>query len=114
MNRLQKALGIGALVLALSGCKEPDYVNGTVVAEKGTVNGWKPTYAIQIQTPQGLYTTSITEGCMYYSKTLPALELAIKEGTKVKIDKQILESGRFGKERIGSLTSDEVIIADNQ
>jgi hypothetical protein len=125
MNRLQKTLGVGALVLALAtGCeqKKPEYVTGTVTQERGTVaqivesSGAlfgnesvkisDPTYVLQIQTPQGLYSASIKESS---SKPLDALALAIEEGSRIRVEKGYWDS-HFGEDRIGYLYSENIIV----
>ena len=121
MNKVKQALGIGALVLALSiGCTKdkPEYVPGTITAERGTmaqiveqnflnqtVRTRDPIYVLQIQTSQGLYTASVNE---WYSKPLAALALAIKVGSQVRIEKKDLDN--FGEDKIGYLSSDEIIV----
>ena len=119
MGRIKQALSIGALVLALSiGCAQDKtkYVTGTIVAERGSVarvvepnapsfSTRNPTYVLQIQTSQGLYTASVSN---WYSKPLDALALAIKEGSQVRIEKKDLDS--FSEDKIGYLSSDEIIV----
>jgi len=126
MNRLQRALGVGALVLASAGCeqREPEYSIGAVVKERGTVaqivesNGAifgnesvkisDPTYVLQIQFPQGLYTVSVDES---WDKPLEALALGIEEGGQVKVQERLLNSrSRFGEDKIGKLYSNEIIV----
>jgi hypothetical protein len=129
MNKIKKALGIGALVLALAaGCesKKTEYVTGTVTRERGTVaqvvesnNGFfgkksikisDPTYVLQIQTPQGLYTASVYVR-QHPFRPLEALALAIEEGSQVRIDKSLLDNEqRFGEDKIGYLYSNEIIV----
>ena len=130
MSKLQKALGIGALTLALAtGCeqKKPEYVTGTVTKERGTVaqivessgalfgnesvKFSDPTYVLQIKTDRGLYTAAIAEslGC-----PLESLALVIEEGTKVKILTSSLERiDRIREDKIGWLYAYEVLL-DNQ
>jgi hypothetical protein len=131
MNRLQKALGVGVLVLALAtGCeqKKPEYVTGTITSERGTVaqvvesSGAlfgnesvkisDPTYVLQIQTPNGLYTASVSES---WNKPLEALALAIEEGSRVRIEKRYLDDKmRFGEDKVGYLYSNEITVQNNQ
>ena len=122
---------LGTIVLAaisLIGCdgkenKDP-FVYGKIVKETGTVARVvesrgalfgnesvkisEPTYVLQIQTDQGLYTASIKE---HRKKPRDALALRIEEGTHVKIERVDLESSyRFGEDKIGYLYSNEVIV----
>lgn len=130
MNRLQKALAVGVLGVSLfTGCIEqekPEYVIGTVKKELGTVAKVvksrgaifgnesvkisDPTYLLQIQTPQGLYTASVINiGSPY--RTLESLALVIEEGSKVKIRKSILDDKyRFAEDKIGYLPSNAIIV----
>jgi len=131
MDKLQKSLGVGALVLTLAtGCeqKKQEYVTGTVTQERGTVaqvvesSGAlfgnesvkisDPTYVLQIQTPQGLYTASVRES---WKKPLEALALAIDEGSQVRIEKRYLDNNqRFGEDRVGYLYSNEIIVRSKE
>jgi len=134
MNKLQKALGVGALVLAFaSGCdnkpsKPSDiYLEGTVKREAGSVarivessgalfgnesvKFSNPTYVLQIETPEGVYTASVVQ---YGNKTLDALALVIQEGSRVKFAKRHHDNDRFGEDRIGKIYSDELTVLDNQ
>jgi len=139
MNRLQKALGIGALTLALAtGCEQkkpekPEYVTGTVIQERGTVVQLVESsgalfgnesvkisgqaYILQIQTPQGVYTASIIKG----QKPLEALALVIEERSRVRIEKKYFDEKRyfhtnfrFGEDKIGYLYSDEITVESKE
>ena len=131
-NQLKKVFGVGALVLTLAtGCEnKPEYVAGIVTQERGNVarviesSGAifgnesvkinDPTYILQIQFPQGLYTASIRESI---SKPLVALALAIEEGSQIKIDKKYFEgkyTNRFEKDKIGYLWSNEIIVESKE
>lgn len=104
---------LGAIVLAgaigLTGCdkpKEPEYINGVVLKESGTivdrqeiiersegalfgndsVRFGDPTYAIQFKADDGkVYTFAVRES---YQKKLEALNLAIEEGTRIRMSGQ--------------------------
>jgi uncharacterized lipoprotein NlpE involved in copper resistance len=133
MNKLQKALNVGALVLTLAGCNNEDhsnhldiYLEGTVKREAGTVaqivessgalfgnesvKFSDPTYVLQIETPEGLYTASVKE----WNRPLEALALAIKEGSRVRFAKKYNGRDRFGEDRIGKIYSEELTVLDNQ
>jgi len=133
-DKLQKALGVGALVLAFaSGCdrgpsKPSDiYLEGTVKKEAGSVaqivessgalfgnesvKFSDPTYVLQIETPEGIYTASVQQ---YGDRTLDALALVIEEGSRVKFAKRYHNRDRFGEDRIGKIYSDELTVLDNQ
>ncbi len=105
--------------------EKQEYVTGTVIKVGGTLarlvksNGayfgnesvkiGNPTYVLQIQTPQGLYTASIKE----WNKPLEALALAIENGCQVRIKKDLLDNKytlRFEEDKVGHLNSDEVIV----
>jgi hypothetical protein len=135
MSNIQKTLA--ALVFAagatISGCgaaDNPNYVVGTIKQEKGTVNQLvdssgalfgndsvkigNPTYVLQFQTDQGLYTAKIKERRWAGSrevKPLTALAVAIEEGSRIKVEKRYLDSSeRFSDDKIGFLYSDEILV----
>ena len=126
MNGIQKTLGIGLLLNVASGCERlpGDYLEGTVIKEAGSaaqlvesrgaffgnesVKLSNPTYLLQIQTSDGVYTTSVfnTPPLNERYKSLEALALVIEEGTKVRF----LYKSRFGEDRIGHIYSDEITV----
>ena len=101
---------LGTIVLAgaigLAGCdNKPQYIDGTVLKESGTivdrqkiiersegalfgnesVRFGDPTYAIQFKADDGkVYTFAVKES---YQKKLEALNLAIEEGTRIRMTK---------------------------
>ena len=131
MNKLQKALGVGVLAFASScdGCSKPSniYLEGTVRREAGSATQIvksdgaffgneslkliPPTYVLQIETTEGLYTASVKQ---YGNKTLEALALVIQEGSRVRFAKRYHNSDRFEKDRIGEIYSDELTVLENQ
>jgi len=131
MNKLQKALCIGAGALALTGCAEGEYETGTVIGEYGNVNDLVKSevrglltygetvklgeaYVLQIKTKDGIYTASIVEDFYNrgdHSTSVKALAVAIKIGDKVKfvtgISHRILgKRSFFNGNKIGTIDSD--------
>ncbi len=127
MNRLPKAFGIGALVLALSGCGfQPKYLEGKVTKESGTIINLvessgaffgnesvkfsDPNYILTIETSDGKYIVNMSET---YSKPLAALAEAIEVGDKVKFQtnyEYIFGDIRsyFSSDKIGSIPSNKI------
>ena len=124
-TNLKKLLGTIALSSVMgisSGCTEK-YKTGTVVKEAGSIvvaqqtieskncacfkdkysEKW-PTYFLQIQTSEGIYTASIEPT---YERPLEALALAIEEGTKVKFSTGLIQS-----DKVGTIYADELKILE--
>lgn len=130
MNTIKKYFGVGALALAFaSGCTgESISLEGTVKKEAGSVaqivesSGARfgnesvklsdPTYVLQIETSEGLYTASVVNCCS--GRSIEALALVIEEGSRVKFKK--VNNGRhnFYEDRIGTLNTYEIEVLDNQ
>ena len=112
-------------VLIFGGCDNSEYIEGTVVKEAGTITQIvpssgamfgnesikfsKPSYIIQIQTPQGLYTADIKH-YFHQDKSLESMALVIEKGTKVKIQKSALGSSRFSEDKMGYLYTNEILV----
>ncbi len=135
MNKLQKILGIGAIILSLTGC-EKQYKTGTVIGEYGTVINslvksddailgritanetvklGNPTYLLQIKTTEGVYTASLFNYAGVGKVTLEALALAIKEGDKIKFPITDIDgTDYFNNSKIGRIDSNEVEILSHE
>ncbi len=132
MNQ-QTAFGIGGFaILALLGngfilcnkdspCnnRSPVYLEGTVKKETGSavlsskyLKSMDLTYVIQIQTSEGVYTTSVLRST---KRDLETLALAIEEGTKVRFP-TIADNGtyRFGEDKIGEIYADELNVLSKE
>ena len=130
MNRLEKALGIGALVLTLGGCDsynsfKPEYLEGTITKESGnvvnivgssgalfgneSVKFGDPNYILTVKTTNGEYIINVRET---NSKPLAALAEAVKVGSRVRFRTNYDIFGEsqpyFSSDKIGSIPSDEV------
>lgn len=132
MNKLQKALGIGALALtSLLGCDNPEtYLEGKVIKEGGSVVNivqssgalfgndsvkfGDPTYVLAVETNEGKYIIDVREYSFTrtFKHTLVALAEAIKEGSVIKFPKSYKCNGKdesyFAKDKIGRLSSDSI------
>mgnify|MGYP001617434488 CR=1 FL=1 len=125
MNKLQTFCGIAALVAA-AGCKQQpiEYVTGTVIHEevpsrsvrmaREILGTWfnDPTYILQIDTPEGVYTATLHAG---EGRTLEAMDHVIEEGSRVRIRESVLHHPeRFGEDRIGYLYTHEITVLDRE
>jgi hypothetical protein len=133
MNGFKKALGIGALALTLGGCSgfKPEYLEGTVIKESGSVVNivqssgalfgnesvkfGQQNYILTVETTSGKYIIDVNEG---YNSRIPlaALAEAIEVGDKIKF-KTNYESGwgsrgrlYFSRDRLGSIWIDDIEI----
>ena len=101
---LSAAIGLSSCDNSGSGSGEK-YLEGTVIKEAGTVTQsprfGDPSYVLQIQTENGVYTVSV----IYNGgdKTLEALSLAIEEGTRIRFAIRQFGKDRFSEDRIGRI-----------
>ncbi|MFH1174980.1 MAG: hypothetical protein V1725_07650 [archaeon] len=128
MNNTVRMLGYGTTIigtLLMSGCVNTTYLQGKVVKEAGSVASVvessgalfgnesvkfsNPTYLLQVQTSQGLYTIDVQNGC--FGKTIEGLALAIEEGDSIRFPITIEPNTQyFSGDRIGKLKADLITV----
>ncbi len=116
----------GALAFGGTGCYHPQYQEGKVTKENGTVVNivessgalfgnesvkfGNPNYVLTVETDQGKYVINVRER---RPKPLVALAEAIEEGDRIKFKTNYVTAlgsseDCFSKDRIGSVYSDEI------
>ncbi len=88
-----------------------EYVDA-VVLEDLEIPGESFSYIVRFKTEAGkIYTARIASSSNKYRTTV-ALALVIKSGTKIKVNKQMLEDGFSKEDRIGFLYDDQIFLTE--